>query len=411
MGLEQVTRKGTAGSGSTLTRYSRPKAAFLASLCVDLKRMGIPMSLKHCGPWLRIGIGSLRNDDSSLQSTLTRQRNRRVRDHSSLLRKLRSSGVGEWFLDAERLDPHTIRPRIQFCESRLEREIFHFCRLSQSVPAPRLLYRQILALVRDDGQAGAPLIGVFGLASSLYTLGCRDRFLGWTRSRFVRERGLRSCMQLSICMAVPPYNQLRGGKLIAALAASDVVAKEFKRRYGTIRASRGLLAIVTTSATGLHSPIFNRIMLRPGGLYRRIGQTAGYSTVPFAESTLRTARALVQARDGACPETTDRPVRLLKRALNICGLPREGLVRMGIRKGVYLAVAAPSPLDALRLRRSGLDSGWPRVDDVIEYWKRRELRKALEKAHLLDVAPHTRPSDLFPVPTRGDSQECKVPFG
>jgi Druantia protein DruA len=405
MRLEQVALKGTAGSGSTVTRYSRRKAAFLASLCVDLKRMGIPTSLKHCGPWLRIDIGRLRTDASNLLLAMTRQRLRRVRDHSSLLRKLRSSGVDQWFLDERRLNPHTIRPRIQFCESRIDREIFHFCRLLQSVPAPRLLYRQILALVRDDGQAGAPLIGVFGLASSLYTLGCRDRFLGWTRSRVDRERGLRSCMQLSVCMAVPPYRQLRAGKLIAALAASDVVAQEFKRRYGTIRATRGLLAIVTTSATGLHSPIFNRIMLRPGGLYRRIGQTTGYSTLPFADSTLRAARALVQKRDGACPATTDRPVRLLKRALNICGLPREELMRMGIRKGVYLAVAAPSPLDALSPRRSGFDSGWPRVAEAIEYWKRRELSKALEKAHLHDAAPHTRRSDLFPLPP-GDSQEC-----
>jgi len=182
-------------------------------------------------------------------------------------------------------------------------------------------------------------------------------------------------MQLSLCMAVPPYNHLRAGKLLAALAASGTVAREFSRRYGRTK----LKSIVTTSANGLHSPIYNRIMVRPGGLYRRIGETTGYSALAFSKATLAAARSVVVDSDGVYSD--NRTISTLKRAMNLCGLPRERMIRLGIRKGVYMALA-------------GLD-GWPDESDVLKYWSGNILIKAAVRDDVLERVAHSRSGDLL----------------
>jgi hypothetical protein len=127
-------------------------------------------------------------------------------------------------------------------------------------------------------------MGAIGLASPTYALAARDRVLNWsgTQARPTKERGMRRLMDLATCVSLPPYSLLLCGKLLAALALSDEVAKEFERKY-----SEPLLALTTTCATGLHCPIFHRIMLRPGGLYQRIGETAGWTLSWVSSGTLR----------------------------------------------------------------------------------------------------------------------------
>src|SRR5258708_29049422 len=141
----------------------------------------------------------------------------------------------------------------------------------QAVPAPRLLYRQLAFLLRDFGQPTHPVMGINGLSSTVYSLGARDRFLCWAdRSKTIKQKGLNACMQVAVCMAVRPYSCLRTGRLAAAMALSDFVGSEFTKKFSRKRSVARLLGVVTTAATGIHAPIFNRIMLRKGGLYRRI---------------------------------------------------------------------------------------------------------------------------------------------
>jgi len=186
-------------------------------------------------------------------------------------------------------------------------------------------------------------------------------------------------------MAVPPYSYLRAGKMIAALAVSDSVAGEFFRKYRPT----SLKSVVTTSANGLHSPIFNRIMVRPGGLYRRIGETTGYSTLAFTKETVLAARTLVTKHDGTCPD--NRTIRTLKRALNICEIPRERIVRLGLRKGVYLAI--PSLSNTVESDR--LAVGWPQESDIVEYWKEKVLSKSSIRPEIVERVSKFQPRDLL----------------
>ena len=187
-------------------------------------------------------------------------------------------GIGKLFADGKDVQPDQIKPKIYICRTRAENEIFHYCRLLQSFPTASLIGRQLRALVFDEGQGRPLLMGAIGLSSSPYSLSCRDKFLHWESKQTLLNKGLDALMQLAVCMSWPPYSYLLGGKLMAALALSKTVADGYQLKYKSrLRRGTKLLGLVTICAGGEHCPIFNRIMLRSGGLYRRVGETAGYT--------------------------------------------------------------------------------------------------------------------------------------
>lgn len=243
------------------------------------------------------------------------------------------------------------------------------------------------ALIFDDGQETETLIGAIGMASSLYSLRCRDEYFDWlgklpeTVAR--KNAGLRQIMDLAVCVAIPPYNSLLGGKLLAALALTEVFQAEHVKKY-----KEPLRAVVTTSATGLHCPIFNRIMLRPGGLYRRIGRTSGYTTTIYSRETLRLANLLlgrVQQRPKFLASASN-PLRPLRYALRQCNLDPEALLRLGVQKGVYIATVRPNDLHRLRTSRSrGRHADRPFVSaaDAFMYWGSTLLPRRLQRPDVL----------------------------
>lgn len=237
-------------------------------------------------------------------------------------------------------------------------------------------------LVLDVGSGDPRLIGAFGLHSSPYSLAARDAYLAWVGpSGLLRKtHGLLCIMDMPLCTALPPYSTFLGGKLIAALALTDEVSAAFVQRYSSNLPSDGsLLAISTLCATGIHCPVFNRIMLRSGGLYRRIGVTAGYSTAFVSDRTLAAAREIVVSR-GAAPRRPlfAKSMRITKRALEYCGLPGQRLLRLGVRKGVYLGVSDARAIEMLRTGQYNVISR-PNTRDVTDYWVSRVDQRLQER--------------------------------
>jgi Domain of unknown function (DUF4338) len=269
-----------------------------------------------------------------------------------------------------------IRPRVEICRTRQQHKIAAYCKFLQSVPSAPRPGRRIRAIVFDDMPSGPAVIGAIELASPVYSIAARDRYLGWqTRdSDVLRQAGLRRTMDLTMCSAIPPYSHLRAGKLLAALAASGILAEEFGNRYG-----EPLLGLFGTCATGLHWPQLNRIALRPGGLYRRIGATAGYSTTQFSPETLRAARALTMGSRDAPPfgEGHSKAIPLMRTALRLCGLEDERFLKAGVRKGVYLGEIVTGATEALRVGRVPPRSDWVPGSDAIAWWRSRVLPQAL----------------------------------
>lgn len=160
---------------------------------------------------------------------------------------------------------------------------------------------------------------------------------------------------------------------MALLAFTEPFHVVFQEKYGTC-----LLSLVTTCATGIHCPIFNRIMIKKGGLYNRIGETAGYTTVLFSADTMRAARMLVvgsnNIRSGGL-DSWQRPIRILRQAMRLCNIPPEALLRLGNPKGVYFAVLSEDSLNCLRTGSFHKSKDQLSVNSAFEYWKTNLLPK------------------------------------
>jgi Domain of unknown function (DUF4338) len=281
--------------GERRTRRARMNR-FVESVARDLERAGVEVSLMQ----RREGIPILALPrDGHIELSEQTIRRQQLLDAKGLIERMEErENVFALFARGATLRIDTIQPRVQICHSSQEHALYRYCGLFQSVPSMTRIGRQIRALVFDDGQEDGPvLMGAFGLASAVYSISCRDKHLSWSgrQSRQIKDAGLRRLMDLAICTALPPYSYLRGGKLIAALALSDTVTKEFGDKYNDL-----LLGLTTSCATGLHCPIFNRIMLRRGGLYRRIGETAGFSMIWATNETFQSPESSWRSCGSKC---------------------------------------------------------------------------------------------------------------
>lgn len=102
-----------------------------------------------------------------------------------------------------------------------------------------------------------------------------------------QKDALVNLMDAYVLGAVPPYNMLLGGKLVASLIRSSEVVSEFESRYlktvGLIsnKPKRAkLVAVTTTSALG-RSSIYNRLKLDNRMIFRPIGTTLGWGHFHF----------------------------------------------------------------------------------------------------------------------------------
>lgn len=114
-----------------------------------------------------------------------------------------------------------------------------------------------------------------------------------------------SLMELNVCGAIPPYNEILGGKLVALLATSPQVIHDYKERYAnkaSMIASRlkgeevyrpaDLVYVGTTSLYYVGSSQYNRLKI-PGSIFdsdfdvtwKRLGMTIGFGTMHISKAT------------------------------------------------------------------------------------------------------------------------------
>ena len=184
------------GQIRTATRYSVRKRAFLASLALDLISFGGWAGVRCRGSGIRFAarLPKLSKRAAIVQPRAVR--NRRLVLESKFIRRMEKRGIGGLFLGGGDICVEQIQPVIHVCRTRSDNDLFHYCRLLQSFPTANSVGRQLRVLVFDEGQDRPALMGAIGLASGLYSLACRDRFLGWDLKG---NRRLRNLTGWSFC--------------------------------------------------------------------------------------------------------------------------------------------------------------------------------------------------------------------
>lgn len=188
----------------------------------------------------------------------------------------------------ERIDPVPILVE----DDEEKSALFRLASLWWSVPVSRGFGRRFRLLVIDN--SNGKLIGLLGLTDPVFNLSARDSWLQWTASD--RRERLAHVMDAYVLGAIPPYNQLLGGKLIALIAVSDFIRDIFRNKYGGNRSIildrkfDGRLAMVTaTSALG-RSSIYNRLKFDGIGVFQQVGFSEGYGHFHLANGTYKKLR-------------------------------------------------------------------------------------------------------------------------
>ncbi len=232
-----------------------------------------------------------------------------------------------------------------------EDRLFDYVAESQSVAAETRTMRTGRFLIYDRTAGPARIAGVLALRSPMYFDGARDVHLDWpplfkvgpdgVRAKSppaiaLRNAALKSIFNVSICMAVHPYDVRGFGRLVAALAFSEPVISHLEMTYGD-----PVLGLTTTGGWGGSAGQYERIRIgrdvidgQRGKLFQRTYGATRSLNFPmdhFSPGTFDAAFASLAASNVSARQfrghTASKPLRnrMLLAAARLVGIPRRAL--------------------------------------------------------------------------------------
>lgn len=243
-----------------------------------------------------------------------------------------------------------------------------------------------------------------------------------------------SIMELNVCGAIPPYNEILGGKLTAMLVLSPQVVDDYRTRYGqrpsdiatrmkgedVIRPAE-IVFLGTTSLYRYGASQYNRLKL-PANLlkadarevkWEKLGATSGYGTLHISSATLK---ALEEAAsddgvtyvnhifgEGASPK-----LRALRQAFDVVlasGPKKDAAVeftRHSMSRLVYGVWLAANGHDFLAGQADQpdyyFDISLPPeagTEQIADYWRERWLQMRISQPDVLDRVARFVPEQLL----------------
>ncbi len=253
-----------------------------------------------------------------------------------------------YFADGSEVDPSRVEPRLELVEvSTWQSNLFRLAALTWSVPVSQGYGRRMRFLVWDD--RNGKLIGLIALADPVFNLAVRDKYVGWTVDD--RRKRLAHVLDAFVLGALPPYNMLLGGKLVAALVGTRDIRDAFARKYSGVRGlisgeiKRAALAMVTTSSALGRSSVYNRLHLGKYRLFRPLGYTSGWGHFHIPDRLFATMRDYLEAHGHPYADNHrygDGPnwkLRAVRECLRLLGLNSDWL-HHGIARQVFVCELA-----------------------------------------------------------------------
>ena len=267
-----------------------------------------------------------------------------------------SPKLKNYFASGHEVDPSKIQPRLELIKSGTwESALFRLAALSWSIPVSAGFGRRMRYLVWD--QHNEKLIGLIALGDPVFNLKARDDHIGWDSE--ARRHRLVNILDAYVLGAVPPYNSLLCGKLVACLVRTDEVRRDFQLKYGhttgiiSQKAKRAKLVMVTTSSALGRSSVYNRLKINGDVYFRSIGYTGGWGHFHIPDNLFWDLREYLRSishkyvdgyKFGEGPNWRLRTIRAALDALEF----RGDLLRHGIRREVFVCNLATNTLEVLR---------------------------------------------------------------
>lgn len=268
---------------------------------------------------------------------------------------LRGGKLMQFFASGKEVEPEKISPVLERVTSGTRQgDLFRLASLSWSVPVSNGFGRRLRYLVWDENNG--KLMGLIAIGDPVFNLAVRDKLIGWDS----HDRGSRlvNLMDAYVLGAVPPYNALLGGKLIACLLRSRDFYNDFASAYGNtigVISQEGknarLLAITTASSMG-RSSIYNRLKLDGVDYFKSIGYTGGWGHFHIPDRLFIELRDYLREIDhtyadqhgfGQGPNWRLRTTRAALSALGFKG----DMLKHGVQREVFISQLATNAFQIL----------------------------------------------------------------
>ncbi len=278
--------------------------------------------------------------------------------------------------DGKDIVPENIKLELRFVQpDSYEHHLFHWWNLVWwSVPYQHPYGRQMRFLLWDTAH-DAPF-GLILLQSPVLRMSIRDNYLGIPKNEL--DIWINKSMSAQRVGALPPYNDLLGGKMVALALTSNEIREAYRRKYNgvtTLMEKRviepDLLFITTTSAFG-KSSMYDRLKYNGQLVGESIGYTQGAGSFHIPESFYEEIISYLDRKGvnvvrgyGSGPS---RKIKLINAAFTHLGLPE--FAYHGIKREFYLFPLVSNLRDVIHNGRKPVWYERP-FHELASYWKDR----------------------------------------
>ncbi len=284
--------------------------------------------------------------------------------------------IKDYCRDGNEINPEKISLELRHVQSgSFEEVLFKWWNfIWWSIPYQRSYGRQMRFLLWD-AEHNAPF-GLIGLQSPVLKMSVRDKALGIPKDEL--DLWVNRSMTAQRVGALPPYNELLGGKMVALSLTSNEIRKAYKKKYKDYvtlikkrKLTSDLLFITTTSAFG-KSSIYNRLKYDGENLSEHLGYTQGSGSfhIPgeLYEKIIKFLSGIGVDVARGYGHGPSRKLRLISHGLNHLGLHSFEFHR--IKRGFYLFPLVTNLKEVIKKRRRPKWRDYP-FNDLVNYWKER----------------------------------------
>lgn len=295
------------------------------------------------------------NDKDTIRTLHRIQRDDLIKSNTQFITKCSRQFLNH-FASGVDVIPELITPNLErVYAGTWQADLFRFAALTWSVPVSNGYGRRLRFLVWDS--SNDKLMGLIALGDPVFNLSVRDKHIGWNLEE--RASRLVNIMDAYVLGAVPPYNILLGGKMVACLVRSKEIYDEFLQTYGDTkgiisgRNKKARLLAVTTSSSMGRSSVYNRLNLNKYLYFQPLGYTQGWGHFHFPDDLFLELRNYLRrinhkfADQYSFGQGSNWKLNATCAALHALGL-KKNLLRHGINREVYYCKFAVNANSILR---------------------------------------------------------------
>jgi len=316
-----------------------------------------------------------RDDKETYKQLQTFSKMEQIQLHKNfLLENLKK--VRKYAKSGSAINPSEIKLELKLVrENSLEEILFRWWNFVWwSLPYQRG-YGRMLRFIVWDSAHDIPF-GLISLQSPILKISVRDKYLGFTSKEL--DIWVNQSMHAQRLGALPPYNELLGGKMVALSITCNEIRKIYQEKYRNIKTTiknreieNRLLFLTTTSAFG-RSSIYNRLKYQDEVVAYSLGYTQGSGSFHITEKLYLEILAFLEQKGfntargyGNGPS---RKMRLIDKGLSLLGL--KGAIYHNIKREFYLFPLVKNLNEVIHQNEEPVYYDRP-FEAISEYWLKR----------------------------------------